>query len=317
MKWLQCIGFCIIMSYNVVGQNETYSLNLKSSLLGPVSSYLNNFEDGTLDIYSIDFEISNLPGITGKVLHTPQPYPVSDEDGGTRNLVAQLMHPIILNSEAVIKFDEIVLVEPSGLSTKSKESNSGDFVTVEASKNNGLTWYGLIEGYNSDVDVVWNHIFLNSIVNCQSWAEGTQSIFKKRRINLTDGINFFEGDTILVRFRLSSDHTINGWGWAIDNLAIEQSASIDDNLFSENFNIYPNPCNSTLHIDYSHIYGPDMVNLIITNMSGKIVYKEDQIAYKLNNSNKVIDLSGLSPGIYMLNITDNSYYSKTKKIIKN
>lgn len=316
MKWLQCIGFCIIMSYNVVGQNEIYSSNLNSSSSAPVSAYLNDFENETLDIYSNDFEISNLPGITGKVLHTRQPYPVSDVDGGIRNLVAQLMHPIILNSGAVIKFDEIVLVEPSELSIKTKEANSGDFVTVEASKNNGVTWHGLIEGYNSDVDVVWNHIFLNSIVNCRSCAEGTQSIFKQRKINLTDGINFFEGDTILVRFRLSSDHTINGWGWAIDNLAIEQSASIDDSLFSENFNIYPNPCKSFLHVDCSHIYGPDMVDLIITNISGKIIYEENQISCKLNN-NKVIDLSGLSSGIYMLNITDNSYYSKTKKIIKN
>jgi len=338
MKWIKYISVLIIVFLSVFGQraksqitNEhpltsnvfnnsditTFNIStLDFELLAPVSGYSNDFENESLDIFSSDFEVSSLPGINSQVLHTAHPYPESQSNDCRCDLIAQLMHPIILKSNEILKFDEIVLVEPDESSTKSNDVNSGDFVIVEASKNNGESWQPLIEGYNSDADDVWYHIFTNSLVENQSWGEGKQSIFKQRTITLTDNINFFENDTILIRFRLSSDHTINGWGWAIDNINIEQNFALADDSFIENFKIYPNPFANYVNIDCTNNGGPDKLDLIITNLSGKIVFRENQISCK-KNSQKEIDLSGLKSGIYLLIITDNSYYSKTKKIIKN
>ncbi|NQU32286.1 MAG: T9SS type A sorting domain-containing protein [Bacteroidetes bacterium] len=326
MKWIKCFVLCIVAIHNSFGQNELSQISkeqIKSATINTshlefeplaiVTNYITDFEKNLIDFSTKYFEVSNLPGIYDQVLHTPHPYPTSLQTDSLYNLTADFMHPIVLKPQGYLKFDEIVLVEP-GISTD-KSDGTGDYVLIEASKNAGATWHALTEEYNSEIDVVWKHLFSNSMVNGQSHATGTQSIFKQRSVNLIDDVNFFEGDTIYVRFRLSSNHTINGWGWAIDNMEIKQEVIAERSIISENFNIYPNPCQNQLTVNCSDISVPDKVDLILTNQLGTTVYRENQIpATSLRN--KVIEMSDLSPGIYILIITDQAYYRNTKKIIK-
>jgi hypothetical protein len=163
--------------------------------------------------------------------------------------------------------------------------------------------------------VVWNHIFTRSIINNHSFGKGCESIFKHRSINLSDNKNFFEGDTIFVRFRLCSNQDLSGWGWAIDNLEVKQDVIDGGPLFPENFKVYPNPIEDRLVIDCKNIYGPEHVDLILSDQFGRIYYHEkDVLASSIKQ--KTIDVSNLRSGVYLLSISDQKYFHKTRKVIK-
>ena len=79
MRWLHYIGLCIIFLYNTNGQNllaqdnETTQVNnieitqsqvlkntnsnLMFEPLVPITAYENNFENGGMEIFSLDFDI--------------------------------------------------------------------------------------------------------------------------------------------------------------------------------------------------------------------------------------------------------------------
>ena len=77
----------------------------------------------------------------------------------------------------------------------------------------------------------------------------------KHFINLDD--TFSPGDKIFIRFRLYSDPAVNGWGWVIDNLSIQQGAAgpveIPSALsLSQNEpNPFPSPFNPVTTIPYT------------------------------------------------------------------
>lgn len=337
MRWLHYVGLSIIFFYNTHGQNLlaqnskvtqdynseiTQNQTLKSSdsnlmfdPLSPITSYENNFENGGMEIFSLDFDISTFPGIDSKTLHTPHPYPGAFHKDSLREITAQIMHPIIIKPNGSLQFDEIVLVEPSIIHEDSDSKIPVDFVVVEGSSDKGNSWQALIPRYNSAMDVVWNHIFTRSIINNHSYGKGSESIFKHRSINLIDNKNFFEGDTIFIRFRLCSNQNLSGWGWAIDNIKIEQDLTDSRSLFSENFKIYPNPVDERLTVDCANIYGPEHVNLILSDQFGRTYYQENNVLAS-SIKHKIIDVSRLKTGIYLLTISDQKYFHFTRKVIK-
>jgi hypothetical protein len=337
MRWLHYIGLCIIFLYNTNGQNllaqdnETTQVNnieitqnqvlkntnsnLMFEPLVPITAYENNFENGGMEIFSLDFDISTFPGIDSKTLHSPHPYPGAYHKDSLREITAQLMHPIIIKPNGSLQFDEIVLVEPSTIPEDSDSKNTGDFVVVEGSSDKGSSWQALTPKYNSGMDVVWNHIFTRSIINNHSYGKGNESIFMHRSINLIDNKNFFEGDTIFIRFRLCSNIDLSGWGWAIDNIEIKQDVVEGRNLFPENFKIYPNPIEERLIIDCANIYGPEHVDLMLADQFGRTYYHEKNVLAS-SIKHKIIDVSNLRSGMYLLTISDQKYFHKTRKVIK-
>lgn len=334
MKWLLYIGLSIISIFNTNGRkllsqindlpqinnNEITQIqaakNQSSKLmfepLTPITAYENNFENGGMEIFSLDFDISSFPGIDSKTLHTPHPYPAAYHKDSLREITAQIMHPIIIKPNGSLQFDEIVLVEPA---TIPAGSDSEDFVIVEASSDQGNSWQALTPKYNSSIDVVWSHIFTRSIINNHSFGKGCESIFKHRSINLIDNKNFFERDTIIVRFRLCSNQNLSGWGWAIDNLELKQDVVEGGSLFAENFKIYPNPFEDHLTVDCADIYGPEYVDLILSDQFGRIYYHEKNVLAS-SISHKSIDASSLRSGVYLLTISDQEYFHKTRKVVK-
>jgi hypothetical protein len=338
MKWLNYVGLCIIFLYNTNGQNllaqnnettqgsnvgithnqalKNTNSNLMFEPLSAITAYENNFENGGMEIFSLDFDISTIPGIDSKTLHTPHPYLGAFQKDSVRDITAQIMHPIIIRPNGNLQFDEIVLVEPTSIPVDSDSKNSGDFVVVEGSSDKGRSWQALTPKYNSSTDEVWNHIFTRSIINNHSFGKGSESIFKHRSINLIDNKNFFEGDTIFVRFRLSSNLDLSGWGWAIDNIEIKQDAIEAGNLLPEDFKIYPNPIDERLIVDCANIYGPEHVDLLLTDQFGRIYYQEKNVLAS-SIKHKIIDVSNLRSGMYLLTISDQKYFHKTRKVIKN
>ena len=282
----------------------------------PVSGYASDFDSYNEDFEVSDFRIDRPAGFSGGVLHTLNPYPESSVDNEKYSLIAQLKYPIIIEENGEMSFDEVVLVEPGEVGTRYTEDLFWDFVIVEGSKDNGKSWLPITEGYDSGADELWNLHFTSALKSTVSEASGTENMFLPNYINLTADTPFEAGDTVLFRFRLASDKEVTGWGWAIDNLAIQSVTTEADDVFAEeNVSIYPNPFQNSIFVDGLESDGSDL-EVIVTDLSGKTVFRESVFGNSYNRRIK-IDLPNIAPGIYLASITDRNSISINQKIIKN
>ncbi len=285
----------------------------------PVESFTTDFNTFSNDFTTSDFEITTPSGFSNNNLHTNHPYQESDIADKKYNLIAQLNHPVVLKENGEMTFDEVVLVEPGEVGTLFTEELFWDFVIVEGSKNNGVTWYPFADGYDSSVDQTWETQFSNTLKSSVSSAVGDESMFLENRINLTDNEFFAAGDTVLFRFRLASDNSVTGWGWAIDNLSIQglKTYNTNDELMAEaQANIYPNPFINNFYVDCSKLNNATEVTIQITDLFGKTVFRETKYD-SLYNPKLEINLSDVRSGIYLASITDADLNTITQKIIKN
>ncbi|MGM0620339.1 MAG: T9SS type A sorting domain-containing protein [Bacteroidota bacterium] len=284
----------------------------------PVRSFSTDFEDAADDFSTADFSISKAPGFYSNILHTRNPYPASAVEGEKYNLIANLKYPIILEENGEMTFDEVVLVEPGETNTTYTDEMFWDYVIIEGSKDNGATWLPLKDGYDSGDETSWREIFESSLTNNTSNAIANENMFLKHTINLTRNTAFSAGDTVLFRFRLASDQSGSGWGWAIDNLEIQKGFTTgSDGLVAESeINVYPNPFSGSFYVDCSGAENLNEVDILVTDMFGKTVYTENGIdAFYANK--KQVDFSDKAPGIYLVNISDGNNIISTNKIIKN
>ena len=141
-------------------------------------------------------------------------------------------------------------------------------------------------------------------------------MFLSQSINLTENTFFAAGDTVIFRFRLSSDRSISGWGWAIDNLQIQSLSTSNKEILSSNeIKMYPNPCINSLFIDCTKSSNISYVNIKIIDIFGITVYRETRYNVRYEPNLKV-DISNMLPGIYLASISDSNSNSFTQKIIK-
>ena len=283
----------------------------------PVDNYVNNFDKNTNDFTLADFTISKTPGFSSGILHTHNPYPVSELKTENNNLIAQLNYPVILQPGGQIHFDEVVLVEPGEKNQNSADQALWDFVIVEASNDNGLTWHPLTEGYNSGKNTDWFSAFTSNLKSTKSEASAQENMLVTRTINLTENTDFEAGDTLIFRFRLASDYSVNGWGWAIDNLSIQEFNTSSDDIFAESTaSVYPNPFKNSFFVDCPDTQGNTPIEIVVTDLYGKTVYRETGIDPGFSPKTK-IDLSGRSAGIYLVSINNGRGNVNTNKIVKN
>jgi hypothetical protein len=287
--------------------------------LSPVYNYYNNFNTSTSDFSLSDFTVSKPVLFDNGNLHTVIPYQNSEIEKEYNNHIALLKHPVILRANGKLEFDEIVLVEPGESGTDFTNRYFWDYVIIEGSKDFGNLWYPLTDGYDSQKNEIWETEFKSALINNTSLAAGTSKIFTRNSVNLTNNRFFSAGDTILIRFRLAADNSVNGWGWAIDNIEIQQSVTgIKELVAANSLKIYPNPVNDILHIDLSvdAFSGYDKTEIIITDILGKKVLQfipEKEVFSSTLN----IDLGSLNKGLYFINISTGQNESVSGKIIKN
>ena len=210
------------------GGNLAYSPSLTEYHTIPVvglaptqDSYANNFNTGSSDFFGNGFSIIQPNGFNDGAIHSSHPYPEGNTFPGKHvELIYQLKIPIrVKPADATLVFDEIVLVEPGDIGAIFPSEDFFDYVVVEGSKDGGVTWTTLADGYDSRSNAAWLNLFNSSITGNNSTAVGNPSLFFKRSLNLLN--KFSEGDEVVIRFKLLSDPLANGWGWAIDNLKIQ------------------------------------------------------------------------------------------------
>jgi hypothetical protein len=224
-------------------RGELYYNVVVVPVLEAVLTYVNDFDTPSED-FDGDFIVASPLGFVNPGLHSPHPYQNAGNDN-TIDYIAELKVPIIVDNEfPIIEFEEVVLVEPGEPNSTFGQAEFWDYVIVEARELGGATWLPLLDGYDSKANQQWLSQYNTGIGNGEqnSSASGNSSLLRPRTIDITQKGDFVAGDTITIRFRLFSDPFAVGWGWAIDNLKIQQLAvsSVDfelDNLIQ----VYPNP----------------------------------------------------------------------------
>lgn len=277
----------------------------------PIRYFISNFdEDDAQSNFLLDkFSIKKENGFASKALHTAHPYAYSGIDGKYNQYTATLKKPIIIaTNPAIMTFDEVVLVEPGKAGIEFGSFGFWDYVIVEGSKDiNAETWYALGKiGWDSQLSNAWKTRYYSSTKNDgnndNSLAVGDSTLFKNHKINLLENKYFRAGDTVFVRFRLQSDATNYAWGWAIDNLKIQERIALPVPYIVNDGGIYPNPCQNTLYCTRN-----DVKSCKIYNQNGILVTETNQ---------SPIQVETLSPGMYFILIMYENGEKETKSFIK-
>jgi hypothetical protein len=92
------------------------------------------------------------------------------------------------------------------------------------------------------------------------------------------------------------------------------TVSVENEQFISDMNVYPNPVKENLNIRFVSNKS-ESIQIRMMNMNGQLVYQE-QLNHFTGEYNKVIDMAGLSKGMYILQFVSDKD-SFTKKVIKN
>uniref|UniRef100_UPI0032174506 T9SS type A sorting domain-containing protein n=1 Tax=uncultured Draconibacterium sp. TaxID=1573823 RepID=UPI0032174506 len=296
--------------------NERFSFAVEA-IFEPVSSYSNDFNEVNADFVLSDFDIYTGFGFRNGALHSTHPYPSPGVDNEVINLTTILKYPVILKADGTVRFDEVVLVEPGEPLAEYGDDDFWDYVIVEGSKDYGRSWKEIINGYDSGADAIWKDAYDEGTIGQNSKARGSSDMYIEREINLLENGNFAVGDTILIRFRLYSDPYASGWGWAIDNLVIQQPmvAGIKT-LARKNLKVYPNPFKTSVKLDMNITEKAADIQIDVYNILGRKVHSV-LISNAFGELKKDIDLTHLRNGMFLLKVSENGKTILSKKLIKN
>lgn len=209
---------------SATAQNKTYlpaegvfSLRIEP-IYAPVTQYTNGFTVDDPDFILDGFTVGLVDGFADATLGTPHPYA---DNGFAIEYYAYLRQQIIVQSGTTLSFDEVVLVEPGEDGVQYPSDGFYDFVTIQASKDQGKTWFSIAGGWDSTANDEWEKVYNNNMDDDgNSTTIGTSALFKKRVISFDDSEKLLPDDVIMIRFYLHSDPHAVGWGWAVDNLTI-------------------------------------------------------------------------------------------------
>lgn len=277
---------------------EIYSFN------NHISSYLTDFEDlPVAHFIGTGFNIDKPFAFMDYAIHSQHDYEsISD-------LTLTLIYPIIVNEDySNLTYSEVAIIEPGEINSNFGDSNFNDYVIVEGSKNFN-EWLPLLDGYDASLYPEW----------LDAWNNGAlyRNLYKARSINIKE--TFETGDTILIRFRLHSNEDINGWGWTIDSLIIQDFPhGVDDNLIVEKEYIleqnYPNPFNPRTRITFS-LPADAKVKLVISDLLGKEVTILRNEIIKKGEHTIDFDAANLPTGVYYLNFLSEGYKKSIKMML--
>ncbi len=274
----------------------------------PITEYSNNF-DATTDFVGNFFNIATPSGFTNKAVHSDHFYATGRGLDLTSNFSFMLKKPVTISeSNSIIQFDEIVLVEGQANNIEFGSEAFNDYVIVEGSKDDGENWIPFTDGYDVVGTSAWVTAFNNK-------SNGTPSLFRTKTIDMKSTGDFETGDDVLIRFRLFSNETIDGWGWAIDNLYIQDPITItgvEDQLESA-VRIHPNPARTDIFVEAEAQASPEFSIEVLT-MQGQNVYSAHQLAVN-GKMVHTIAAANLTNGMYLVKISNGSK-STVRKVIK-
>ncbi|MBD0402231.1 T9SS type A sorting domain-containing protein [Flammeovirga sp. EKP202] len=259
----------------------------------PSDSYYNEFTDYSTSSDFIAKGISFQSSVTNfdfAALHSEHPYATN-----TINY-CYLRTPIIVKDDNPNFFyKDVTLV-----------ATDDDYVSIEAKKGDD-DWVNISGSYNASFNRFWEHY-------SNLGSNGAQNLEIRHQINLKEF--YSAGDTILIRFKLSSGEINQNWGWAVTYLNIQSieedpvSSSVNQALF-QSIKVYPTEVvNNETNVELE-TKGSEIINYQLVNLEGKVLQSSSFAT--LSGKNKVpITLKTNEKGMYILVL----YNDEIKKSFK-
>ena len=318
-----------VITYRVVARDVSVARNTATnpasgfysvSVVAPQTAvrpqYVNDFNNSVAaaDFVGNGFTISQPAGFGSASINSEHPYRNGEDVFNESNYVYTLLAPIRVKTNpdsARIQFDEIALVEPNDNGAIFGGDGFYDYAIVEASKDNGLNWAPLLNGYNSTAYPEWLTAWNSSPApglpsETNSTAPGTPSLLKPRTIGIQSTGFFRPNDVILIRFRLFADQLAHGWGWQIDNLKVQVNPPpilATEPLPMTSFSVYPNPANSTVRVTAELAQTATEGTLILSSASGQSLRQLPVMVRNGKQINEQLDVSQLPAGMYFLQLS--------------
>ncbi|WP_425392591.1 T9SS type A sorting domain-containing protein [Ekhidna sp.] len=277
-------------------ESEYFNVSV-NSIASAEEVFIEDF-DSEITVISGDFSIELESGFDSKALHSDHPYANGSDENFESDFITTLLKPIVIREgDGEIQFDEVVLVEPGTAGSTFGSEEFFDYVIVEGSKDEGITWSPIEDGYDSRRFSVWENKFNSSTDadnNGSSLALGDATLYKKHKMNLLD--RFDAGDTVLLRFRLHTDQLLNGWGWAIDNLIVQDLPLGFEETETISIKSYPNPFTSSIYLSSDK----NIREIQLLAMDGRLLNK---LAFDIDGAKDVkVELLSIESGTYLMKI---------------
>jgi Secretion system C-terminal sorting domain len=267
------------------------------------SMYVNDFNTTTDDFIGNNFSIVQPDKFTDPALVSTSTYP--NAPFGTAVMSYLLKYPITLNQNSSwVQWDEMVLVEPGV-----------DKVAFEVSKDGGATWIAVFDPYDASEVRAWNNLFdgtLDSDGNSTAVAE--PAFMEHRFFDMLQNPEINGGEEVLVRFSMTVNDNVNGWGWVLDNFEIQGPTTGIEDEFKSTIQVYPNPTN-TGYINLQGSVKGSHSRIVVTDVLGKIV-KVKNTAIINSTLNETLDLTQLKSGIYMISVNTANGISTARVVIE-
>jgi photosystem II stability/assembly factor-like uncharacterized protein len=235
-----------------------------------------------------------------RTMHTSHPYTMSSDAAVT------ILHPVVVSSTmSTFFYEDVVLVEPGVAGAPFGTANFRDYVVMEASRN-GLDWVALEDGYDARLHADWLAAF-------ESGAQGSRSLLRQHQVNLLN--RFASGDTLLFRYRLSSDAAITGWGAALDYVVIqEEPTGLESTASARAIQVFPNPASTDVTVRYQ-LTRPAAVKLEIIDPSGKSIYTRGVVHATEGTYEAIFSVGSQPPGVYVLRLNAGGDVQTSKIVV--
>ncbi len=178
-----------------------------------------------------------------------------------------------------------------------------DYVLVQASDNNGLNWTTLCGKYTKPGS--------SSQIPGEPLYDGFQTSWVEEEMDLSA---FAGSSNVIIRFIIQSDFFLNYDGYYFDDLSVQVVLPGSTGLaeFGEfNFYLAPNPAKNDLVVNFSRSTLSES-RLLIYDISGRIIR---QMKVLPGVRSIQVDLTGISAGIYVVELLEDSAGKKSKKLI--
>lgn len=110
--------------------------------------------------------------------------------------------------------------------------------------------------------------------------------------------------------KFGTNNVMSGSVKSRSNIQNNRLIGIKENLLSNSVKLYPNPTSSLLNLEYKNSMQDKDAGIVITDVLGAVVYTG-----KMEGTSKTIDVSGLSKGVYSLQVSDSNGKATFKVVI--
>lgn len=253
------------------------------------ATYFSSTSDFSLSGFSLQ-SFANAGTGERQTLQTPHPYLAS------KTYSATLLKPVkVASGSSQLHYADIALVEPGN-----------DAVLVEATTN-GLDWKPLLTPYDASAVAAWQTAYTAN-------TNGNSSMWNAKDINLLD--TFTAGDSLLFRWRMTTNTSIQNWGWALNYITIQETPlATETDPGAVAISAYPNPTRRDLNLQYT-LNKPATVNTRLLDVFGREIQRQSWGTRASGEHTEALDLSTVQAGTYLLLVYINDRASAVKVAVQ-